>query len=204
LRKLNAGSVKYYFVYLWQMKNIAIFASGEGTNAQNIIDYFKFSDKIKVKVIVSNNPRANVLNRAKKEGIPAMLINRESFYNSNSAIEQLRELQIDAIILAGFLWLIPENLIVAFPEKIINIHPALLPKFGGKGMYGMKVHEAVIKEKEKESGISIHYINNEYDKGEIISQHKCVVDALDTPQTLANKIHELEKEFFPKAIEKAI
>jgi phosphoribosylglycinamide formyltransferase 1 len=186
------------------MKNIAIFASGEGTNAQNIIDYFKFSDKIKVKVIVSNNPHANVLNRAKKEGIPAMLINRESFYNNNNAVEQLRELQIDAIILAGFLWLLPENLIDAFHGKIINIHPALLPKYGGKGMYGMKVHEAVIREKEKESGISIHYVNNEYDKGEIISQHKCVVDASDTPQTLANKIHELEKEFFPKAIEKVI
>ena len=204
MRKLKASYIKYYFVYIWQMKNIAIFASGEGTNAQNIIDYFKFSDKIKVKVIVSNNPQANVLNRAKKEGIPAMLINRDSFYNSNNAVEQLRELQIDAIILAGFLWLLPENLIAAFPQKIINIHPALLPRFGGKGMYGMKVHEAVIREKEKESGISIHYVNNEYDKGEIISQHKCAVELSDTPQTLAHKIHALEKQFFPKIIERTL
>jgi len=186
------------------MKNIAIFASGEGTNAQNIIDYFKFSDTIKVKVVVSNNPHANVLNRAKKEGVPTILINRESFYNSNKLIEQLKELKIDAIILAGFLWLIPENLITTFSGKIINIHPALLPKYGGKGMYGMKVHEAVIKEKEKESGISIHYVNSEYDKGEIISQHKCTIDSSDTAQTLADKIHTLEKEFFPRTIEKVI
>lgn len=186
------------------MKNIAIFASGEGTNAQNIIDYFKFSDTIRVKVVVSNNPQANVLNRAKKEGVPTILINRESFYNNNKVIEQLKEFKIDTIILAGFLWLIPENLITTFSGKIINIHPALLPKYGGKGMYGMKVHEAVIKEKEKESGISIHYVNNEYDKGEIISQHTCTIDSSDTAQTLADKIHTLEKEFFPRTIEKMI
>lgn len=186
------------------MKNIAILASGEGSNAQNIIDYFKFSDTIKVKVIVSNNPQANVLNRAKKEGVPTICINRESFYNSNNLIEQLKKLEIDWIILAGFLWLIPEKLINAFPGKIINIHPALLPKYGGKGMYGMKVHEAVIHAKEKESGISIHLVNREYDKGEIISQHRCAIDISDTAQTLATKIHELEKEFFPKIIEQTI
>jgi phosphoribosylglycinamide formyltransferase-1 len=186
------------------MKNIAIFASGEGTNAQNIIDYFNDSSIIKVKVVVSNNPNANVLNRAKKEGVPTMLINREDFYKSNKVIEQLQEIKTDWIILAGFLWLIPENLIIAFHRKIINIHPAILPKFGGKGMYGMKVHDAVIEAKEKESGITIHFVNNEYDKGEIIAQHRCTVDSSDTPQTLAAKIHELEQLFFPKAIEQVI
>jgi phosphoribosylglycinamide formyltransferase-1 len=186
------------------MKIIAVFASGEGSNAQNLMDYFKHSSTIKVKVIVSNNPQANVLNRAKKENVPTMLINRESFYNTNNVIEQLKELQVDWIILAGFLWLIPGNLISAFPRKIVNIHPALLPKFGGKGMYGMKVHEAVIAAKEKESGITIHYVNHEYDKGEIIAQHKCIIHSSDTTQTLASKIHELEQAFFPKTIEQTI
>jgi len=186
------------------MKNIAIFASGEGTNAQNIIDYFNDSSTIKVKVVVSNNPHANVLNRAKKEGVPTMLINREDFYKSNKVIEQLQKLKTDWIILAGFLWLIPENLITVFHRKIINIHPALLPKFGGKGMYGMKVHDAVIEAKENESGITIHFVNNEYDKGEVIAQYRCAVDSSDTPQTLAAKIHELEQLFFPKAIEQVI
>ncbi len=186
------------------MKNIAIFASGEGTNAQNIIDYFKNSTTIKIKVVVSNNPQANVLNRAKKEGIPTLLINRDAFYKSNKVIEQLQELKTDWIILAGFLWLIPENLLAGFSGKIINIHPALLPRFGGKGMYGMKVHEAVIEAKEKESGITIHYVNKEYDKGEIIAQHRCTVNSSDTAQTLSTKIHELEQEFFPKAIEQVI
>ena len=186
------------------MKNIAIFASGEGTNAQNIIDYFNDSSTIKVKVVVSNNPHANVLNRAKKEGVPTMLINREDFYKSNKVIEQLQKLKTDWIILAGFLWFIPENLITVFHRKIINIHPALLPKFGGKGMYGMKVHDAVIEAKENESGITIHFVNNEYDKGEVIAQYRCAVDSSDTPQTLAAKIHELEQLFFPKAIEQVI
>jgi phosphoribosylglycinamide formyltransferase-1 len=186
------------------MKNIAIFASGEGTNAQNIIDYFKYSDKIKIQLVVSNNSKANVLNRAKKEKVPTLLINRDTFYNSTYVIEQLQEYKVDWIILAGFIWLIPVSLIEAFSEKIINIHPALLPKFGGKGMYGMKVHEAVIEAKEPESGITIHYVNKEYDKGEVIAQHKCSIDINDTSQTLAAKIHELEQEFFPKVIERTI
>ncbi len=183
---------------------MAIFASGEGTNAQNIIDHFKSSTKYKVALVISNKPKANVLNRAKRERIPTLIIDREIFYSSNKIIEELRQANIDLVILAGFLWLVPENLITAFPKKIINIHPALLPNFGGEGMYGMKVHEAVVAAKAKESGISIHYVDGEYDSGEIISQHSCAIESSDTPEMVANKIHELEKEFFPITIEKLL
>lgn len=183
------------------IKNIAIFASGEGTNAQSIIDYFKKSDKVKVALIVSNKKDANVLNRAKKENTPTLIIDKYSFFESDETINKLKSLNIDLIVLAGFLWMIPPTLIKVFPEKIINIHPALLPKFGGKGMYGMNVHKAVIDAKEKESGISIHYVNENYDEGKIIVQHKCKVDENETPETLANKIHELEHNFYPKVIE---
>lgn len=183
------------------MKNIAIFASGEGSNAQNIIDYFKSSDqKIKVALVISNNAKANVLNRAKAEGVQTVVIDRESFYNSNRIVEKLKALNIDLIVLAGFLWKVPENLIKNFPGKIINIHPALLPKYGGKGMYGMNVHRAVVEAKEKESGISIHFVNEEYDKGQLISQHTFTLGPEDTAETLAHKIHQLEQEFFPKVI----
>ena len=185
-------------------KNIAIFASGEGTNAQNIIDFFKTSDTINIALIVSNKSTANVLNRAKQANIPSILINRVDFYDSNKTIEQLNSFNIDFIILAGFLWMIPENLIKAYPNKIINIHPALLPKFGGKGMYGMKVHYAVIEAKEKESGISIHYVNEHYDEGKIISQHRCYISENETAETLAAKIHQLEYKFFPKVIEQVL
>lgn len=186
------------------MKNIAIFASGEGTNAQRIIDYFKASDKLKVALVVSNKSAANVLNRAEKANIPTLLITRADFYESDTTIKALHAAHIDFIVLAGFLWMIPPNLIQAFPKKMINIHPALLPKFGGKGMYGMNVHTAVVKAGETESGISIHYVNEQYDEGEIISQHRCSISKEDTAETVAAKIHELEYEFFPKAIEKAI
>lgn len=186
------------------MKNIAIFASGEGTNAQRIIDYFKSSDHIKIALIVSNKPTANVLNRAKKENIPTRVISRADFYESDTTIKALQATHIDFIVLAGFLWMIPKNLIQAFPNKMVNIHPALLPKFGGKGMYGMHVHTAVVNAGETETGISIHYINEQYDEGEIIAQHRCTISKEDTPETVAAKIHELEYEFFPKAIEKII
>lgn len=185
-------------------KNIAIFASGEGSNARNIIDYFKTSDKIKVSLIISNKASANVLNHAKNAGIDTFIIDRTAFYETNTTIDKLKSEKIDLIILAGFLWMIPENLIKAFPNKIVNIHPALLPKFGGKGMYGMNVHRAVIEQKEKKSGISIHYVNEHYDEGKIISQHACIVAENETAETLAKKIHQLEYEFFPKAIEKLL
>ena len=186
------------------MKNIAIFASGEGTNAQNIIDHFKSSTAVKVALVLSNKSSANVLKRAEREHIPTLIIDRHAFYESDQIIKSLRSANIDLIVLGGFLWMIPENLIKAFPNKIMNIHPALLPKFGGKGMYGMYVHKAVVEAKEKESGISIHYVNEQYDEGKIISQHRCIVSDMDTPDTLAAKIHELENEHFPKTIEKII
>lgn len=186
------------------MKNVAIFASGEGTNAQNIIDHFKSSRTIKIALVVSNKPTANVLNRAKEANIPTLVMSRTDFFESDAIIQVLQTAHIDFIVLAGFLWMIPENLVRAFPKKIINIHPALLPKYGGKGMYGMHVHKAVVDNKEKESGISIHFVNEHYDEGEIISQHHCLVTAADTPETVAEKIHALEQEFFPKVIEKVL
>lgn len=183
------------------MKNIAIFASGEGSNTQNIIENFRSPDVgIKVALVISNNPKANVLNRAKDAGIATFLLDRNTFYNSTQTEEQLIAAKIDLIVLAGFLWKVPENLIKSFPDKIINIHPALLPKYGGKGMYGMNVHKAVVEAKEKQSGISIHFVNEEYDKGQLIAQYVCPVAPSDTPEMVAHKIHQLEYEFFPKAI----
>jgi phosphoribosylglycinamide formyltransferase-1 len=182
------------------MKHIAIFASGEGTNAQNIIDYFKQSAIVKVVLVVSNNADANVLKRAKKANINTLLVDRTTLYQSNQVVEQLESAKIDLIVLAGFLWKIPENFIEKFPNKIINIHPALLPKYGGKGMYGMNVHKAVIEAKEKQSGISIHFVNEQYDEGQLISQHACNIIPTDTAEEVAKKIHQLECEFLPKAI----
>lgn len=187
-----------------QQKKIAIFASGEGTNAQRIIDYFKSSHKIKIALVVSNNANANVLNRAKNNSIETFTIDKKIFYETQQIIEKLKSKNIDLIVLAGFLWMIPENLIQSFSNKIINIHPALLPKFGGKGMYGKHVHKAVIDGNEKESGISIHYVNEKYDEGKIISQHKCEITQAETVESLAKKIHQLEYEFFPKVIEQIL
>jgi phosphoribosylglycinamide formyltransferase-1 len=182
-------------------KRIAIFASGEGSNAQRIIDHFKGSEKASVVLLVSNKATAPVLQKGRLYGIDTLVINREQFYESSGVVDALRNAKIDLIVLAGFLWMIPDNLIKAFPKKIVNIHPALLPKFGGKGMYGMNVHKAVIEAKESESGISIHYVNEHYDEGEIIAQHKCVINENDSPEIIAQKIRKLEHEFFPKVIE---
>lgn len=186
------------------MKNIAIFASGEGTNAQNIINYFKDSQEVKVELVLSNNAKANVLKRASDAGIKTIVINKESFYENLTTINILKSKAIDFIVLAGFLWKVPENLVATFPNKIINIHPALLPKFGGKGMYGMNVHKAVIDAKESKTGISIHFVNNHYDEGAIIAQHECTVEPSDSPETVAQKVHELEQQFFSKEIEKVV
>ncbi len=186
------------------IKNIAIFASGEGTNAQTIIDYFKLSNQVKIALVVSNKSTANVLNRAKNNNIATLIIDKHSFAETNEVIDVLKNAKIDLIVLAGFLWMIPESLIKAFPNKIVNIHPALLPKFGGKGMYGMNVHKAVIEAKEKESGISIHFVNEKYDEGKIIAQYKCEVEENATAEDLANKIHLLEYNHFPKAIDELL
>ncbi len=183
------------------MKNIAIFASGSGTNAENIINQFADNDQINVKLILSNKKEAFVIQRAINHQIEWMVFNRQQFYESDFVLQILKAKDIDAIILAGFLWLIPDSLIKAYPNKIINIHPALLPKYGGKGMYGMHVHKAVIENKETESGITIHYVNENYDEGKILFNAKCKIDSEDTPESLAEKIHELEYKHFPEIIE---
>ena len=182
---------------------MAVFASGTGSNTKKIIEYFEGHSQIKVGLIVSNKPEAGVLNIAKEENIPSLIIEKEKFFSGNAYVDELKEMEIDFIVLAGFLWKIPSLLIKSYPDKMINIHPALLPKYGGKGMYGSRVHEAVISAKEKESGITIHYVDDLYDHGKIIFQAKCIVDENDTPETLAKKIHLLEHENFPRVIEQS-
>jgi phosphoribosylglycinamide formyltransferase-1 len=184
--------------------HIALFASGAGSNAQKIIDRFRDSSLIKISLIVCNKEGAGVLSIARKENIPFLIIDKERFFKGDAFTEELKKHSIDFIVLAGFLWKIPLLLIKAYPNKIINIHPALLPKYGGKGMYGQYVHEAVIAAKEKESGITIHYVDELYDHGNIIFQEKCVIDENDTPESLAKKIHLLEHLHFPRVVEETI
>jgi phosphoribosylglycinamide formyltransferase-1 len=186
------------------LKHIAIFASGTGSNAEKIIEYFKTHGKIKVSLIVSNNPNAKVIQLAKRESVAFYITNKEDFFYSYSILQILKAHQIDFIALAGFLWKIPVPLIQAYPNKIINLHPALLPKFGGKGMYGMNVHEAVLKAGENESGISIHYVNEELDKGDIIFQVKCKIEGNDTAETLSKKVKALEHVYYPEIIERCL
>lgn len=181
---------------------IAIFASGSGTNTEEIIKYFQNHERIEISLILSNNPDAFVLQRAKNHQIPQFVFTREMFYKEKIVDEVLND--IDFIVLAGFMWLIPERLIKNFNNKMVNIHPALLPKYGGKGMYGSHVHEAVVKNKDKESGITIHWVNPAYDEGNIIFQVKCKVDSSDTADDVANKIHKLEYAHYPKIIEQVI
>lgn len=182
------------------MKNIAIFASGTGSNAENIINFFKDSDLVKVKAIFCNNPRAGVLDKCARLNVPTFLFTKQEFNDTNRVIEELRLLSIDYVILAGFLLLLPENLILKYNNKIINIHPSLLPKYGGKGMYGMNVHNAVINNQEKESGITIHLVNEKYDEGKVIFQASCALESSDNAETLAHKIHTLEQTYFPQVI----
>ncbi len=186
------------------MNKLAIFASGSGTNAQNLCEYFNDHENFTIDCILSNKTTAYVLERAKTLGIDSLCFSRQQFYDEDFVSDYLRERRVDWIILAGFLWLVPLKLIKQFPNRIINIHPALLPKFGGKGMYGIHVHKAVLEKEEKESGITIHYVNENYDEGQIIFQAKCQVDKNDTPESLASKIHSLEYTFFPRIIEKEI
>lgn len=186
------------------MKRIVIFASGSGTNAENLITYFENDQNIKVVQVLSNNAHAQVLERAKRRNISALSFNRIAFTKTNDVLNILKANHPDLIILAGFLWKMPISILEAFPNKIINIHPALLPKYGGKGMYGMHVHEAVVANHESESGITIHYVNENYDEGAIIFQAKCKVLAGDTAKDVAGKIHELEMEHFPKIVERLL
>lgn len=185
------------------MKKIAIFASGNGTNAKKIIDHFKNSEGIKVSLIVCNNPDAGVLKIAKEENIPVLFVGKIEFRDSGY-IEQLKNHSIGFIVLAGFLWKLPGALIKSFEGKIINIHPALLPAYGGKGLYGNAVHEAVLKAGEKQSGITIHYVDEIYDHGKIIFQATCPVEENDTAASLAQKIHSLEHLYYPSEIEKLL
>lgn len=183
------------------MINIAVFASGSGSNAEQIFEHFKTNKNVNINLFLTNNKDAYVIERAKRLNVKCEIFNKTQLYSSNYILDILAENEINFIVLAGFLWLIPEYLIHAFPNKIVNIHPALLPKFGGKGMYGMNVHKAVKDAGETETGITIHYVNKNYDEGSIIFQAKCKVDKEDSPDDIASKIHELEYEFFPKIIE---
>lgn len=183
------------------MKKIVLFASGNGTNAEKIIRHFYYHESISVAGVFSNNANANVLERAKKFGIPTVVFTREEFYHTNRVERLLIDMDADLLVLAGFLWLIPSSLIASYPRRIINIHPALLPKYGGKGMYGQHVHRAVIASGEHESGITIHYVNENYDEGQIIHQEKCTLEPGETPESLAERIHRLEHEAYPEVIE---
>ena len=181
-------------------KKLANFATGSGTNAENIIRYFSGDKQVQVSLILSNNKDAYVLERAKGYGITSLVFDRDNFYKTDDILNQLVSNRIFLIVLAGFLWLIPQKILQAFPGKIVNIHPALLPKYGGKGMYGDRVHQAVIDNGEKESGITIHYVNEEYDKGSIIFQARCKVLSSDTPESLAARVHQLEYRYYPEII----
>lgn len=183
---------------------LAIMASGNGTNAQRIMKYFSSNPLIRVELVLCNNPSAFVLERSKKMKVPSILFNRNDFYKTRHVLDVLSVQGVDWIILAGFIWLIPNHILSCYQNRIINIHPALLPNYGGKGMYGMKVHETVIQNGEKESGITIHYVNEHYDKGQIIFQEKCPVFESDTPETLAARVHELEYKWYPKIIERLV
>ncbi len=186
------------------MKKIVIFASGNGTNAQSIMDYFEHHATVQVCLVLANKKDAPVLERATKKMIPAMYFNRFAFAKANSIQHLLQATQPDLIVLAGFLWKFPDYLVDLFPDKVINIHPALLPNYGGKGMYGMHVHEAVVANNETESGITIHYVNEHYDEGTIIAQYRCALASTDTASDVATKIHALEQEHFAREIEKIL
>ena len=182
------------------MKKIVVFASGSGTNAENIIKYFAQTEIAKVVSVFTNNADAKVIERAKNHQIPVEIFSKNELLERN-VLQKIQEIDPDLIVLAGFLLKFPENIIEKYPNKIINIHPALLPNYGGKGMYGMHIHRAIVNNKEKETGISIHYVNENYDEGGIIFQKNVALTEDDTPETVAEKIHELEQKYFPEIIQ---
>lgn len=186
------------------MIKIAIFASGSGSNAERITEYFSSNNHVEVCLFLTNNPAAGVIERGQRLNIPTLIFNKKLFAKTDKIVEILQSEGIDWVILAGFLWLVPSNLTRAFENRMINIHPALLPKYGGKGMWGHHVHEAVVANKEKETGITIHYVNEHYDEGKVIFQAKCDVTENDTPESVASKIHALEHQYFPEVIYKEI
>jgi formyltetrahydrofolate-dependent phosphoribosylglycinamide formyltransferase len=187
-----------------QPKRIAVFASGTGSNAKKIIEHFSNGSIARVVLIVCNNPNAGVTNIAAQNHVPVVMVNRKGFFDDTICLDELQLHQVDLIVLAGFLWMIPGYLIKAYPNKIINIHPALLPKYGGKGMYGDNVHKAVIEAGDSQSGITIHYVDEHYDNGDIIFQTQCDVMPGDSPESLAKRIHVLEHEHYPRVIEELI
>jgi len=183
------------------MKRIVIFASGSGTNAENLIKFFHNRNDVSIVQVLTNNSRAKVIERCKRLKVKCVSFNKMDFNESEYVVNLLKRDNTDLIVLAGFLWKIPESILNAFPNKVINIHPALLPKYGGKGMYGRRVHQAILDNKETETGITIHYVNEYYDEGAIIFQEKCLLNAIDTIETIAAKIHDLEMKHFPEVIE---
>jgi phosphoribosylglycinamide formyltransferase-1 len=185
------------------MKKIVLFASGNGSNVENIIQHFKNSKLIAVAGVFTNNPQAKVLEKAKNHNVASFVFSKNDL-ESNMVLQKLQSIQPDLIVLAGFLLKFPEHIIAEFPNKIINVHPALLPKYGGKGMYGMHVHKAVLDNKEKETGITIHYVNEHYDEGEFIFQTSVNIEECQTPEEIAAKIHELEHDYFPKVIDQIL
>jgi len=182
-------------------KRIAIFASGSGSNAQKLMEYFKYHDQAEVALVLSNNPEAYVLQRADNFEVPTHVFDRHEFFHTDNVVQLLEKLQIDLVVLAGFLWLVPQNLLDKFPNKIINIHPALLPAYGGKGMYGDRVHQAVLDAKEEESGITIHFVNEHFDEGEIIYQARFRIAPEDTLEVVRFKGQQLEHQHYPKVVE---
>jgi phosphoribosylglycinamide formyltransferase-1 len=180
---------------------LAIFASGSGTNAEEIMKFFKDHPAIEVSLLLSNSPDAYALERAAKYNVESKVFDRKQFRQTDEVVNWLKEKEITHVILAGFLWLIPENLLKAFPRKIVNIHPALLPKYGGKGMYGMNVHEAVKSSGDLQTGITIHLVNDQYDDGEVLAQKTVEIESGDTAADIAQKVHKLEYNFYPTVIE---
>ena len=186
------------------MINIAIFASGTGSNARKILEYFKNNSNIRVKLIVSNKAKALVLNIADEYGVEKLVVSRQAFYKTEELLIALKEKDISFIVLAGFLWLIPDYLVQAYEKQMINIHPALLPKYGGKGMYGMNVHRAVKASGEEMSGITIHYVNEHYDEGGTVFQASCPISPEDEPEDIARKVQQLEHKHFAPVVEKLV
>ena len=185
------------------MKKILLFASGTGSNVENIIHYFKNHNNIAVVGVFTNNPNAKVLDKAKNHNVPSFIFTREQL-SEGFVLDKIKELEPDVIVLAGFLWKMPKEIVTAYLNKIINIHPALLPKYGGKGMYGMKVHQTVLDNQEKETGITIHYVNEHYDEGDFIFQQKVNINECSSPEEIVAKVHELEHKHFPQIIEKLL
>ena len=185
-------------------KKIAVFASGSGTNAEKIFQFFQNHEQAEVSLLCCNKKNAYVLERAEKFNIPTLVFNRNTFYDTEEVTDRLKAEGIDLVVLAGFMWLVPQNMVTSFPNQIINIHPALLPKYGGKGMYGMHVHEAVKAAGEQESGITIHYVNEHYDEGAHIAQFACHLEPADSPSDIAAKVQKLEHENYPKVIENLV